>query len=250
MAVLSCAILALAIFNFMHWGSGGGHAPETGCMANLDAIRKSMAGYASENDGKYPFATDNPATPTSTNQNDGLAWFAREMGLPGKTFVCPATDDGPLVTGSDIPGAENDFYSYAYQAPFLENGVLTVGVTDDTLNGVIFLSDKPPRSVGPVDWGALLAEDQRIEDLDESDPNRTALMAAMSPHHRDGEVMMVASKAGVQKAGRGDVGHNNDAIFMGAGPGSPGTPATSITDRQGSLLLGRQDSLLLRPDGQ
>lgn len=241
--VLVCTAGSVGLYIFLRGGSlMRSGANEAQCRANLDALRKSMYGYASEHGGAYPFATHNPDTPASTSQNDALAWFAREYGLRGDMFVCPSTDDEPLLTRPGTPAEENDAYSYGYQAPYLQGGSKTTGVTENTLNSVVFLADKPPVNVGPVDWGALLAEDQTIEGFDGDDASLEKMMAGMSPNHGDGEVMMVASKASVLTVGRGDVGHNDDAVFMGGGPASPGTPAKTIADRQ--------DSLLLRPDGQ
>jgi len=238
--VFLCAAAAVALFYATDVMDVG--ATEPRCLTNLEALRTTMAAYAGERDGKYPFAADDPPTSTYTNQNDGLASFAREMGIPGKMFVCPATDDVPLSTRPDDAGASSDEYSYAYQAPFARAGVLGVGVNESTPNEVVFLGDKPPMKVASVDWGSWLSKGQMIDDLLEDDPNRLRLMAGMSSHHRDGVVMMVASKAWVFKAGRGDVGFEDDAVFMGGGPAKTGTPAKTITDRR--------DSLLLRPDGR
>ena len=225
-----------------------GAANETGCMANLDAIRKSMAGYASENGGDYPYSADNPSNNgTATWACDGLAWFAREMGLPGKTFVCPATKDTPLSTDLTLASSKNRGYSYGYQAPMQDAaaGARTVGVTETTLNSVMFLGDQPSKQAKGTNWGNILEEDETIETLEEGDPNRGQLMRLMSQNHRDGEVAMVASKAGVQKAGRADVGHNNDDVYTASGSNSMvkrnnGTPSRYIQYRQ--------DSNLLRPD--
>jgi len=171
LAVLFIIVLVATIVVPCHHEQMGG-APEAKCLANLDALRKSIAGYAGERDGKYPFATDDPTIKTYTHPSDGLRWFAREMGVQGKLFVCPATDDAPLLTDPDIGEATNDGYSYAYQAPFINSGVLEAGVNASTPNEVVFLGDKPPVNVGRVDWARLLSEGQTIEDLDEADPNR------------------------------------------------------------------------------
>ena len=105
---------------------------------------------------------------------------------------------------------------------------------------MVFIGDKPWKNVQGVSWGTKLDDDETIEDLDDGDPDKARLMDAMSPHHRDGEVMICASKSGVFRVGRADVGHNDDAIFTQGPKRNGGVRAATI----GSRL----DSMLLRPD--
>ena len=58
--VLLCAGVVVFLSQLSHSHNIPGDHNTRKCMANLDAIRKCMAGYASENGGDYPFATDNP----------------------------------------------------------------------------------------------------------------------------------------------------------------------------------------------
>jgi len=225
-----------------------GAANEAKCMANIDSIRKSMAGYASENGDKYPFSADNPQNNNvPTYACDGMAWFAREMGVSGKTFVCPATNDKPLSTDLTVDSKKNSMYSYGYQAPMQAEGggTRTVGVTGNTLNSVVFLGDQPIKTPKGLSWSTMLEEGEVIEDLEEGNARRGQLMRAMSQNHRDGEVAMVGSKAGVSKAGRADVGHANDDIYTSSGSTTMGKRDNGHAAR---FIKYRQDSNLIRPD--
>jgi len=223
-----------------------GGANEAKCLTNLDALRKSMAGYAGERGGQYPFSTHNPKNTGPTHSSDGMTWFAREMGIQGKMFVCPATDDNDLSTDLETPSSDNRGYSYGYQAAMRSgSGPSTVGVTDDTNNTVIFLGDQPSKHASGTQWSSNLKEGQTIEELDEGSTQRRYLMRLMSPNHRDGVVAMVASKGGVMKAGRADVGYINDDIYTTGGHQGP---KRNGGHTYGATIEDRQDSYLIRPD--
>jgi len=228
-----------------------GGANEAKCLTNLDALRKTMAGYAGERGGQYPFSTHNPKNTGPTHASDGMAWFAREMGVQGKMFVCPATDDNDLSTDLETTSSNNRGYSYGYQAsmkpPAGSSGANTVGVTDNTKNAVIFLGDNPSENAAGKSWGTELEEGETIEELEEGSSQRRELMGLMSPNHRDGVVAMVASKSGVMKAGRADVGYINDDIYTTGGAQGPKRNGGSTA---GNTIVDRQDSYLIRSDDQ
>ena len=79
------------------------------CRANLDAIRKSMLAFASDNNDFFPSQ--------GSTQTEILVNFALDMSLRGTLFVCPAMeDDEPLdVRESNVDLSQHGSYSYQAQ---------------------------------------------------------------------------------------------------------------------------------------
>ena len=193
------------------------------CRVNLDVIRKSMLVFAFDNNDQFPNQ--------GSTQTEILVNFALELGLKGKLFVCPATeDDEPLDVRETNPNL-NHHGSYSYQARHTDNGA---GVNGDTDKAVVFLADKAPAGV-TYDWSAG-------DQADDAEDLGAAAMAAMSRNHDGGKFMVVAAKGRTGLERRADVGFERDNIFtLGAdGPDQAGSaPAltTQITDRRDSCLL-------------
>ena len=133
------------------------------CQTNLDLLRKTMSVYAAQSTKRdfYP----NKSNTQGQNQLAILSRFGYEMGLKGKSFVCPSTDDNQIVIDEDSQGTNADKGSYSYQTPQEARRV-----TGDTENDVIFIADK-------------------------AEPN---FMRSMN--HNDGEFLMAASKGGTYKS--------------------------------------------------
>ena len=193
------------------------------CTANLNALHKSMEDYAASRGGDYPHRV-------GQNQSIGLQEFVNEIGVKGTLFVCPSTDDKPLLTvNTDI--------SYSYQAPYTGD---FAGVTTDTKMDVVFLGDKG-NDVGTRAFAWNGAGNGRPAHAG-SDPN---LREGMSKNHMDGEIMNVASRGGSLTVRRADVGHQLDNIFT-FGPNQQGD--APIDDPGSDMISDRDDSCLLDTD--
>ena len=193
------------------------------CRANLDAIRKSMLAFASDNNDFFPNEGSRPT--------EILVNFALAMSLKGQLFVCPAMEDDEALDVRETNPELDRHGSYSYQAQYTAG---QAGVNSDTGNSVVFIADRAPTGV-TYNWGSGNQQDD-AEDLGSS------AMSAMSQNHDGGKFMMVASKGRTGQERRADVGDRRDNIFtLGAnGPDQAGSSAsynTKISDRQVSCLL-------------
>ena len=136
-------------------------AKHTQCKTNLSALRKTMLGYGSENNGEYP----SESLSGETTQVGVLMHFAFDQGVKGEMFLCPATtDDKPILPAANPTPVAGNEGSYSYQ----DCGDVDRKVTDETKGDVVFLADK----------------------RNSSDTN-------ISKNHNVGEFMFYASKGGI-----------------------------------------------------
>ena len=184
-------------------------AKHTQCKTNLSALRKTMLGYSSENNGEYP----SESLSSETSQAGVLSHFAYDQGVKGAMFLCPATTDDeeiiPTFNPTPVPGSNEGSYSYQ------DCGDTDRKITDESKGDVVFIADKK---------------------------NETTDTTNVSKNHNSGEFMFYASKGGVYSSPKDvDVSTLDPAIFGRAAnniySSDPADNSIDFTLRDDSNLL-------------
>ena len=166
------------------------------CGVKVDALRKTMMVFAAQTTRRdfYP----NKGNTGGKNQLAILSRFAYEMGIKGETFVCPATEDDPIIVDENSMGTDSAKGSYSYQTSDVNRRI-----TGETENDVIFIADK----AGPG--------------------------GTMSRNHNNGEFIWAACKRGTYKSKKQNIGRLDNDIYR---PDNENAD-TGFTLRDDSYLL-------------
>ena len=146
------------------------------CAFNVDALRKTMMIFAAQTHRRdfWP----NKENTGGNNQLAILSRFAYEMGIRGDAFVCPATEDDPIIVDENSMGTDSAKGSYSYQTSDVNRRI-----TGETENDVIFIADK----AGPG--------------------------GTMSLNHNDGQFIIAAAKDGTYKSKTQKMGRLDNDIY-------------------------------------